>query len=55
MSSRINAAEMREVAIESFKKWYFKESGDVLPDDMYAMFRRGFNVGWKAKKQYDMS
>lgn len=53
--STVKAAEMREDAVSSFKKWYFRETGDVMPDDMYAMLRRGFNLGWKAKKQYDRS
>ena len=52
-SSAVKAAEMREVAVESLKIWYFKDTGDVLPDNMYAMLRRGFNLGWKARKQFD--
>ena len=54
-SSVVNAAKIRDVAVEDFKKWYFNETGDVLSDDMYAMFRRGFNMGWKSRKQYDRS
>ena len=45
-------ARMRAGAIGDFKRWYFKENGDVLPDDMYAMFERGFNSGVKALKAH---
>ena len=51
--STVKAAEMRDAAVSGLKKWYFQETGDVLSDDMYSMFRRGFNMGWKAKKRYD--
>ena len=51
--STVKAAEMREIAVSGFKKMCYEETGDVLSDDMYAMLRRGFNLGWKAKKRYD--